>query len=135
MKYIISENQYQLLLQTEQEYGKQIKMAPETTTSGYEYGKQISSSSGNTTNTGTTQPNKFVEFNTKIFKDKEEKIPYGNYPVKKITKLPDNSVEIDLGSFKAKTTCEKVLKNDTSLQYGNNTYYSKELVSKTGCKS
>lgn len=134
MKYIISENQYQFLLQTEQEYGKQIKMAPETTTSGYEYGKQISSSS-DTTNTADTQSNKFVEFNTKIFKDKEEKTSYGNYPVKKITKLQDSSIEIDLGSFKVKTTCEKVLKNDTSFQYNNNTYYSKELASKTGCKS
>ena len=144
MKYIISEIQYRKLLIAEQEteqnqtssgfqYGKQSSSTTDsgTSSSGFEYGKQSSSSgnvvgSGSTTNSGT--------ISVKIFNDKEEKKLAGTYIVKNMTKLPNNYLEVDLGSFKIQTDCGKLPKGDSSFKYGRSQLFSKDLATKVGEK-
>lgn len=79
-----------------------------------------------TTNLSTSQSN------IKLWKDQNESddsnLSKSGYPLKGVKKLSDGKIEIDFGSFKVKTDCTKVSKNDSSFDYSGGVYYSKGLL-------
>lgn len=141
MKYIITEAQYKKLISeqgTTTTYGDQIKSTTQSTTSPrYEYGQQIKlggSSATTATQSTTSSPSqpKLEPVNIKFFYDTDEKKFAGNYAVRSAVQTTNKLIELDLGSFKVYTDCNRILKKDSSFDYEKTKLYSKELAIKVG---